>query len=350
VSDFDSAGPLSSGRGTPSTVGGSSVDSLIPVARGAFRSVRSFRSTADRASNIAWFREGTLTIITSRIVSRGVAAAALAVGLSAALAPAARADVFKYTLNGIFNGSAAGITDTISGPGAPLLTVNEPFTMTAEFNSANVVFNFFPGFNAYSPYWVNLTVGGTTYAVQTYSQDPMTGFTVALFDKTSMFSVELDGSLHVASGFLQNPPADGAGIISDWTDSTPNFLVSNPVSATYTAADWYGVGFGAGPCPVPPPGPGGLCEPLGTPNTTVPIPLSGGLELTLAQGGLNQYDLNLPSNYAIDPVDYPNPTDFPFTASLTVVPEPSTWATLLVGFAGLGYLGLRLDRKARLAV
>src|SRR5271165_1838347 len=121
----------------------------------------------------------------------GFVAAALAIGLSAVCAPAARADTFEFTLNGIFNGSAAGITDTISGPGAPTLTANEPFTMTAAFNTANVVFNFFTGFNAYSPYWVNLTVGGTTYSVQTYAQDPATGFTVALFDQTSIFSQEL---------------------------------------------------------------------------------------------------------------------------------------------------------------
>jgi len=284
------------------------------------------------------------------IASRRIATALLAAGAFIGLRPDAYAGEFKFTLNGIFNGSAAGITDTISGPGAPTLTVNEPFTMTAEFNSANVVFNVFSGFNAYSPDWVNLTVGTTTYGVQTYSENPNTGFTVALFDKTSIFSQELDGSYHVAAGFLQNPPLDGAGIISDWTTSTPYFLVTNPVSAIYTSSDWYGVGFGAGPCPPPGPGPGGLCQPPGTANNVVPILLSGGLELTLAQGGLNSYDLNLPANYAMDPVDYPNPTDFPFTASLTAIPEPSTWAMFLIGFVGLGYAGLRRGRKARLAV
>ena len=39
----------------------------------------------------------------------------------------------------------------------------------------------------------------------------------------------------------------------------------------------------------------------------------------------------------------------PFNASFSltgvVVPEPSTWAMMLIGFAGLGYLGLRALRK-----
>jgi hypothetical protein len=38
-----------------------------------------------------------------------------------------------------------------------------------------------------------------------------------------------------------------------------------------------------------------------------------------------------------------------FTATLTVsVPETSTWAMMLIGFAGLGYTGWRLRRKTAL--
>jgi hypothetical protein len=43
----------------------------------------------------------------------------------------------------------------------------------------------------------------------------------------------------------------------------------------------------------------------------------------------------------------------PFVAltsfSVNVVPEPSTWAMMLVGFAGLGFLGYRRTVKARVA-
>jgi hypothetical protein len=37
------------------------------------------------------------------------------------------------------------------------------------------------------------------------------------------------------------------------------------------------------------------------------------------------------------------------TLSITVVPEPSTWAMMLAGFAGLGFAALGRGRKARIA-
>ena len=36
-----------------------------------------------------------------------------------------------------------------------------------------------------------------------------------------------------------------------------------------------------------------------------------------------------------------------FDASLFVVPEPSTWAMMLLGFAGLGFVGYRRTRRAK---
>jgi hypothetical protein len=38
--------------------------------------------------------------------------------------------------------------------------------------------------------------------------------------------------------------------------------------------------------------------------------------------------------------------DVTFTAATTVVPEPSSWAMMLIGFAGLGYAGYRRARAA----
>jgi hypothetical protein len=77
---------------------------------------------------------------TRKTLSRGLAVAAVSVGLSAALAPAAQA-VDTFTLHGVFNGTTTDpttgtgtpvITDTVNAgsAGANILTANEPFTLT----------------------------------------------------------------------------------------------------------------------------------------------------------------------------------------------------------------------------
>ena len=40
------------------------------------------------------------------------------------------------------------------------------------------------------------------------------------------------------------------------------------------------------------------------------------------------------------------PTDLAILDLPTAVPEPSTWAMMLIGFAGLGFAGYRASRKA----
>jgi hypothetical protein len=283
-------------------------------------------------------------MITNGALLRGVAAAALAFGLSAALTQAARATEFELTLSGVFNGTGAtSPTETLTptAGGANLLTTaNEPFTMKGIFNTATGTLlpppsTGFPstGFVAYAPSSVTLTVGGTTYSVETFGESVTTGLSVAIFDQTQVF-----GTGHYAAGFIQNPIPDGAGIVGDFLTASPDYLVSNLVPTTY--GSYFGVGFGSGICGG---GPG-----TGVDCATTPIPLNDGLfQLTLGS-----YDLENPSNgVPIFPV--PTPPNFQndnfFSASLTAVPEPSTCAMMLAGFAGLGYLGLRGGRKGRLA-
>ncbi len=82
------------------------------------------------------------------------------------------------------------------------------------------------------------------------------------------------------------------------------------------------------------------------PCVTTPIPLDGGPNsLTLGT-----YDLTY-RPYIGDIESPPGafPTDLIFTATLTVVPEPSTWAMMMLGFAGLGFTGYRKARSGRTA-
>jgi PEP-CTERM motif len=48
-------------------------------------------------------------------------------------------------------------------------------------------------------------------------------------------------------------------------------------------------------------------------------------------------------------ITHQGPFNAAFSVSGSVVPEPSTWALMLLGFAGLGFAGYRQARKARLA-
>jgi hypothetical protein len=297
--------------------------------------------------------EGTLTSILNRNLSRGFAAGALAVALSAASAAPAFATKFELTLSGVFNGTGADPTTnptetlTPTGGGANLLTTaNEAFTLTGIFDSSspNLIGGLPPpvgsGWVDFAPLSVTLTVGGATYNVATFdgSMGPSggPGLTVAIFDTTTVF-----GPGHYAAGFIQNPLADGAGVVGDFSAATPGYTAPTVVATTYS--EYFGAGFGPGVCTG---GPG-----TGVGCSTTPIPLNGGaFELTL--GGISGYDLENPSNgVPIDP-DKPRPNyanDNFFSASLTAVPEPSTWALLLAGFTGLACMGFYSRRKAPLS-
>ncbi len=288
-------------------------------------------------------------------VWRGLAVASISVGLSAALAPAAQATEFKLTLSGVFNGTGADPTTnptetlTPTGGGANVLTTaNEPFTLTGIFNTSTGTLlpppsTGFPstGFVDYAPTSVTLYVGGSTYSVATYDASDASppdwggpGLTVAIFDTTQVF-----GPGHYAAGFIAQPLPDGAGIVGDFQTANPPYSVSDLVPTTY--GSYFGVGFGSGICT----GGGGS----GVGCATTPIPLDDGLfQLTLGT-----YDLENPSN-GVPTFPVPTPPNFQndnfFSASLTAVPESSTWALLLTGFVGLGCLGLYRGRKTSLSV
>lgn len=273
----------------------------------------------------------------SRLFARG----ALAIGLSAATAAPALAAKFELTLSGVFNGTGAGTTETLNaGPGGAniLTTPDEPFTLTGIFDSSspNLIAGLPPplstGWVDYAPSSVTLTVGGTNYSVATYDGSMLNGgpgFSVAIFDTSQIF-----GPGHYGAGFIQTPVPDGAGIVGDWLTATPTYTATSLVPTTYS--DYFGVGFGSGICSFP--GSGVDCA-------TTPIPLDGGLyDLTLGTYDLNNPANGIPTDPTIHPPAFQN--GHLFSATLTAVPEASTWVLLLAGFAGVACMGLYRSRKA----
>ncbi len=221
--------------------------------------------------------------------------------------PSANASTFKFVYNGSFNNTDAlnpqdSQTNYFSG--------STPFTATAIFDdtSPNIAAPVgTPGFVAYSPSSATLEVNNRTYNVATYNQDPNRGITVAVFDDTTPY-----GQAHYATGFLQNPVADGAGFIGDWLSASPSFSAAHLVSTTFT--NYEGVGYGSGPD-------------LGKGPTIVAIPLSDatGKSYLLTLGN---YDEMLAQGAPLN------------TAKIEVVPEPSNNIAILLGLclAGISLL------------
>lgn len=169
---------------------------------------------------------------------------AYAVAIIAAMAPSVSAKTFKLVYTGTFNSS-----DSIAPKGGTpfKFTSPTPFIVSAVFDdsSPNIAAPVgVPGFVAYSPISASLIVNGMTFKIATYNDLPIHGITVAIFDNTTPFMPE-----HFAIGLLQNPLADGAGFIGDWSSASPTFSAAHIVPTVFTG--YNGVGFGSGPGQVP---------------------------------------------------------------------------------------------------
>jgi len=253
------------------------------------------------------------------LVQRGTAAL-IGAALLAATMPQARASVFLMTLDGYLS-TADAIT-----PG-PALTGDTPFIVQATFDDASpnlVAPTHLPGFVAYTPLQVTLSVLGQTYTVAPYDPATHTGVSVAIFDATSPF---VPG--HLGLGLIQDPLADGAGIVGDWLTASPPYSVSALTPTTLSAQAFFGVGFGSGPCI-------SGCRTPAEQDAVTPIPLSlGGTPYALT---LASYDLTY-APYIDDPLAQGDPTDLVFSATLTAVPEPGTLSLASAGVALAGLMG-----------
>ena len=232
----------------------------------------------------------------------------LVAGLTLLISHAATAAPFQLTYNGVF-----GTTDSISPEGGDITSFASPtpFTLTAIFdtNSTNYV-SFLPpflrsGWVSYSPIAALLSVGGETYSVDSFASNPASGIAVAIFDRNTIFEPGFYGV-----GFIQDPVADGSGIVGDFAMANPDFTVSNLVSTTYSG--YRGAGFSAGVHS--PPGSGPLVE---------------ARPITLRQGG-NVFLLRLSDRTEEFSEGAPL-----HSVSLTAIPEPGTFLFASVALAGL---------------
>ena len=231
----------------------------------------------------------------------------------------------ELVYNGSFNTQDAL---NLASQGTPTYFSGETsFTINAFFDTSSTnyappgsVAPPFAGFRAFAPSLATLTVDGMTYTIDPITTDPTAGITVAIFDNNSF----TPGRYGV--GILQNPPADGAGIIGDFSGATPGF--SGTVAGPTEFTGFNGVGYGSGVCLN---GTGGNCKQ----NAVTP--------LILTNGG-QTFDLTL-GNYSADygtvePGDIAGPDN---SACLLAAPEPATYG---LGLLSLGLLAAFRRRRS----
>lgn len=239
------------------------------------------------------------------------------------------AAMFLFELNGEFRGA-----DTLTPEGgAPTSLTSQPFTFRATFDDAGTVYRAgppgmqLPGFAAYLFQSATLTIGGVSYDVASFADDPINGAVLALFDPSNVFNPGF-----YAGGFINNPLVPSQGLVSRFQNAPAGFSAIDPTVGSY--GDF--VGYGAVSGPTFSGAPGSVCF---TDPTLYSVQ-----SFSLLRGG-DRYNLTLASGA------YDAQGQFAFSASLTnAVPEPSTWAMMLLGFFGIGATLRHAKRASRLTV
>jgi hypothetical protein len=235
-------------------------------------------------------------------------------GLTLLFGTLANAAPFRLTYNGVFD-----MADSISPEGGPItnFTGPMPFTFTADFDTSSTDYVSFlppflqPGWVSYSPTSATLSVGGQTYSVDNFASNAGGGVAVAIFDQNTIFEPGFYGI-----GFIQDPVADGSGIVGDFASASPNFTAADLLTTTFTG--YRGAGFSAGVHD--PPGSGPLVDPR-------PITLRQGSSVFQLRIGdrTEEYSEGAPLN----------------SASLAAIPEPATVMLTGAALAALAFLRLR---------
>lgn len=224
--------------------------------------------------------------------------------------PAAAA-LFDLTYTGVLS-----TTDALNPAGAATDNFDAPtsFAVRARFDDTNtnlVAPLPLPGFVAYSPEFIEMTIGGTTYNVDTHDANPGTGVAVIIFDRNTVFFPGFYGI-----GLIQDPLADGAGFVGDFASASPDFTVDELKSTTF--GGYRGAGFSFAAPGVPTPTPWRLRNSAG-----------------------EEFDLTF--SFRIEEFADGAPLH---TAQLNQVPEPSTVGIAAFGLAVMA--GFARRRKSRL--
>lgn len=231
----------------------------------------------------------------------------------------ANAVPFELAYSGYFNTNEA--LNLASGPSLTFFTALTPFTIIARFDdsSPNLAPHSppapppFAGYRAYAP--TSMTIDLGTFGHFTVNSIDNPGLTVSIFDQHSF-----DPGRY-AVGIIVNAPADGAGIIGDFSSASPSFVASSLTSTVF--GDYNGVGHSSGVCMS---GTAPDCDHFVTP---------------LVLRGLENAAWNLTlANYEVNPPDQPLNR-----ASITAVPEPSIFGLMLAS-TGLLAWGARSRRRS----
>ena len=232
--------------------------------------------------------------------------------------PAAQAAPFELIYTGAFDTDEALTPASAASPN--FFASPTSFTVRALFDtsSPNLAPAFggpFNGFRAYAPTSATITIGGASYSIQTALENPQTGVAVAIFDQNSF----TPGRYGI--GLFVDPVGDGAGFVGDFGGASPPFTVSSLVPTVFE--EFFGVGHSPGPCSsgAPP-----VCPKIVTP-------------WILRDASGTAYDLTF-ADYFADylTVTAPGARLGPLnTAQLVAVPEPSSFALVLLALAGLAW-------------
>lgn len=236
---------------------------------------------------------------------------------------AAHAVPFEFAYSGYFSTNEA--LNLASGPSLTFFTGLTPFTIIARFDDSSL--NLAPhsppapppfaGYRAYEPTSMTIDLGAFGHFTVNSIDNP--GLTVSIFDQHSF-----DAGRY-AVGIIVNAPADGTGIIGDFSSASPNFVASALTSTVF--GDYNGVGHASGAC-MPGTGAAPKCDHFVTP-------------LVLRGSENAAWNLTL-ANYETDPPDQPLNR-----ASITAVPEPSIFGLMLAS-TGLLAWGARSRRRSRI--